>query len=148
MAKSAARVAGADRGYADLRDHIDALERAGLLVRVKREINKDTEMHPLVRWQYRGGLLEKDWRGFLFERVTGAKGRRYDTPVGVGVMAGSKYIVAEGLGCKPEEIAEKYQQAFRHPIEPIMVKSGPVHEVVQIKEELKRAGGLDQFPVP
>ena len=85
------------RGYADLRDHIDALERAGLLVRVKREINKDTEMHPLVRWQYRGGLPEKDWRGFLFERVTGAKGRRYDIPVAVGVMAGSKYIVAVGL---------------------------------------------------
>ena len=60
MAKSAARIAGVERGYADLREHIDALERTGLLVRVKREINKDTEMHPLVRWQYRGGLPEKD----------------------------------------------------------------------------------------
>src|SRR5574341_679229 len=126
MAKSAARVAGADRGYADLRDHIDALERAGLLVRVKREINKDTEMHPLVRWQYRGGLPEQDWRGFLFENVTGAKGRRYDIPVAVGVMAGSKYICAVGLGCKPEGIPDRWQQAFNHPIEPIVVKTGPV----------------------
>jgi UbiD family decarboxylase len=148
MAKSAARVAGAERGYADLRDHIDALERAGLLVRVKREINKDTEMHALVRWQYRGGLPEKDWRGFLFENVTGAKGRRYDIPVGVGVMAGSKYICAVGLNCKPDDIPDKWQHAFSNPIEPILVKSGPVQEIVQAKDELKRAGGLDQFPVP
>ena len=148
MAKSIARVAGVERGYADLHEHVAALERAGLLVRVRRDINKDTEMHPLVRWQYRGGLAEKDWRGFLFECVTGAKGRRYDIPVGVGIMAGSKYICAVGLGCRPEEIAGKWQRAFDHPIEPIMVKNGPVHEIVQTKEELKRAGGLDQFPIP
>jgi UbiD family decarboxylase len=148
MAKSMAKVKKVERGYADLRDHIEALERAGLLVRVKREINKDTEMHPLVRWQYRGGLAEREWRGFLFERVVGVKGRRYDIPVAVGVMAGSKYICAVGLDCKPEEIADKYQQAFRQPIEPIVVKSGAVQEMIQRKEDLKRAGGLDQFPVP
>ena len=27
---------------------------------VDREINKDTEMHPLVRWQFRGGIAEGD----------------------------------------------------------------------------------------
>mgnify|MGYP001764761218 CR=1 FL=1 len=34
--------------------------RQRLLVRVTRPINKDTEMHPLVRWQFRGGIEEKD----------------------------------------------------------------------------------------
>ena len=50
MAKSAEKVKKMERGYADLHEHVAALERAGLLVRVKRDINKDTEMHPLVRW--------------------------------------------------------------------------------------------------
>jgi hypothetical protein len=27
---------------------------------VDRLINKDTEMHPLVRWQFRGGIPEED----------------------------------------------------------------------------------------
>src|SRR6476661_7623339 len=42
--------------YPDLHDHVRALEKAGQLVRVDRPINKDTEMHPLVRWQFRGGI--------------------------------------------------------------------------------------------
>jgi len=44
------------RGYPDLHDHLQALDKAGLLVVVDRPINKDTEMHPLVRWQFRGGI--------------------------------------------------------------------------------------------
>jgi UbiD family decarboxylase len=148
MAKTAPRVKKIERGYADLPEHMAALERAGLLVRVKREINKDTEMHPLVRWQYRGGLREEEWRGFLFEQVTDAKGRRYDIPVAVGVMAGSKYICAVGLDCRPEELWLKWDEAFRRPIEPIMVEKGLVQEIIQKGEELKRAGGLLQFPIP
>ncbi len=46
------------RDYPDLHQHILALARAGLLVVVDEPINKDTEMHPLVRWQYRGGIPE------------------------------------------------------------------------------------------
>lgn len=148
MAKTITRAESGARGYADLRDHVAALEREGLLVRVSREIDKDTEMHPLVRWQYRGGLKEEDWRGFLFERVTDAKGRRYDIPVGVGIMAGSKYVCAVGLGCKGEESWQKWERAFRNPIEPILVNRGPVQEIIQEKDELQRAGGLCQFPIP
>jgi len=148
MAKTVARAKGAERGYADLPGHITALEGAGLLVRVRRQINKDTEMHPLVRWQYRGGLKEEEWRGFLFEQVTDARGRRYDIPVGVGIMAGSKYIYAVGLNCRAEEIPDRWDEALRNPIEPVLLQHGPVHEVIQRGEELKRAGGLDQFPIP
>ena len=50
--KSSTSAAG--RGYPDLHDHIEALRKAGLLVVVDEKINKDTEMHPLVRWQFRG----------------------------------------------------------------------------------------------
>jgi hypothetical protein len=41
--------------YADLHEHVLTLARQNLLVEVSEPINKDTEMHPLVRWQYRSG---------------------------------------------------------------------------------------------
>ena len=40
--------------YKDLREHVKALEENDKLIRITREINKDTELHPLVRWQFRG----------------------------------------------------------------------------------------------
>ena len=49
-----------NRAYPDLHDHLAALQRAGLLLTIKEPVCKDTEMHPLVRWQFRGGIPEKD----------------------------------------------------------------------------------------
>jgi hypothetical protein len=48
------------RRYPDLHDHLKALDEAGLLITVGRPINKDTELHPLVRWQFRGGIEERE----------------------------------------------------------------------------------------
>src|SRR5258707_9300352 len=88
------------RGYPDLHDHIRALDKAGLLVTVDRPINKDTEMHPLVRWQFRGGIEEKDRKAFLFTNVVDSKKRKYDIPVAVGVLAANREIYRIGIGCK------------------------------------------------
>ena len=85
--------------YRNLQEYIDALDRAGLLTRVTRPINKDTEMHPLVRWQFRG-LDEDQRRAFLFENIHDAKGKKYDIPVLIGGLAGSQKIYALGLNCK------------------------------------------------
>ena len=63
------------------------LEAAGLLVRIDRPIDKDTELHPLVRWQFQGGLAEDERRAFLFTNVIDGSGRRYDMPVAVGALA-------------------------------------------------------------
>ena len=52
------------RSYPDLHEHVLALARAGLLIVVDEPINKDTEMHPLVRWQYRGGIAEATNQAF------------------------------------------------------------------------------------
>ena len=68
--------------YKDLREHISSLEAAGKLVRVKREINKDTELMPLVRWQFRG-LGESQRRAFLFEKVVDVEGIKYDIPISI-----------------------------------------------------------------
>ena len=48
------------RPPADFQDHLAELEARGLLVRIDRPINKDTELHPLVRWQFVGGIAEED----------------------------------------------------------------------------------------
>src|ERR1051325_9741374 len=85
--------------YPDLHDHIRALDDAGLLIRVDRPINKDTEMHPLVRWQFRGGIAERDRKAFLFTNVVDAKGRKYDILVVVGGLAANKEIYRIGIGC-------------------------------------------------
>ncbi len=65
------------RNYRDLQQHIDELKARGLLYVIDEPVNKDTEMVPLVRWQFRGGLRESDRKAFLFKRPTDAAGRSY-----------------------------------------------------------------------
>jgi 4-hydroxy-3-polyprenylbenzoate decarboxylase len=138
-----------NRSYSNLREHIEALERNGLLVRVTRPMNKDTEIHPLVRWQFRSNLPESHRKGFLFENVVGAKGESYDFPVAVGVLASNPEIYALGMQCRPDEIASKWEQAMAGPIDPVEIETGPVHEKIYLEEDLKKSGqGIDLFPVP
>ncbi len=133
--------------FRDLREHLNALDRAGLLVKIDESINKDTELMPLVRWQFRG-LAEEERRAFLFTNVTDVKGRRYDIPVAVGCLAASRQIYAFGFQCKPEEIVERWSRAEANPIPPVIVESGPVHEEVHIGPSLTEKGGLGEFPIP
>jgi hypothetical protein len=58
------------RGYPDLQDHLAALEAADLVWRIDEPINKDTEIHMLARWIFRGGLPEADRKAFLFTNGT------------------------------------------------------------------------------
>src|SRR6266496_4113245 len=90
----------------DFQDHLADLEAKGLLVRMDRPINKDTELHPLVRWQFLGGVPEDKRRSFLFTIVTGSKGHRYDIPVVVGALAASPDMYAIGMGQAVEAIGE------------------------------------------
>src|SRR5712671_4161048 len=87
-----------DRGYPDLHEHVLALWRANLLVVVDEPINKDTEMHPLVRWQFRGGIPEPDRKAFLFTQPTDSKGRRYDAAVLVAGLAANREVYRIGFG--------------------------------------------------
>jgi 4-hydroxy-3-polyprenylbenzoate decarboxylase len=133
--------------YRDVREHLKALDERGLLVRVRRAINKDTELMPLVRWQFRG-LEERDRKAFLFENVIDAKGKKYSMPVSVGTLAASSEIYSIGLMCTPEEIHERWTQAQMHPVAPVRVSSGPVQEIVWNGEDLLNGHGLDMLPVP
>ena len=137
------------RTYPDLHEHLVALEKAGLLIRIDRKINKDTEMHPLVRWQFRGGIPEKDRKAFLFTNVTDSKGRTYDIPVVVGAMAANPEIYSVGMGVPLDQIDAAWQKAIREPIQPTVVEHAPCQEIVIQGDELLEPGkGLDGIPVP
>src|SRR5436309_3801265 len=82
----------------DFQSHLAALEAQGLVVRIDRPICKDTELHPLVRWQFQGGLAEDQRRAFVFTHVVDAKGRKYDMPVVVGALGASARIYSIGMG--------------------------------------------------
>jgi UbiD family decarboxylase len=129
-----------ERRYPDLHEHLQALERAGLLIKVERPINKDTEMHPLVRWQFRGGIEEKDRKAFLFTNVTDAKKRKYDIPVVVGALAASREIYRLGMGCPLDKINETWTRAIAQPVAPRIVKDAVCHE--------QEIHGLDDIPIP
>jgi 4-hydroxy-3-polyprenylbenzoate decarboxylase len=133
----------------DLQAHLAELDKIGLLVHVDQPINKNTELHPLVRCQYLGGITEDDRRAFLFTNVVDARGHRYDMPVVVGAFAASPKIYGLGMGCRVEEIGDRWTQAIKNPIEPIIVKSPPCQEVIITGEDLRRPdGGLASLPVP
>src|SRR5580704_15689206 len=114
----------------DLQEHIDRLEAKGLLIRIDRPINKDTELHPLARWQFQGGLHEDQRRAFLFTNVVDGDGRTYDIPVAIGALAASAQIYAIGMGRPVEEIGDVWMHAIANPIAPVEVTSAPCQEVV------------------
>ena len=133
----------------DFQSHLSALEARGLLLRVDRPINKDTELHPLVRWQFQGGLKEDQRRAFLFTGVTDSSGRRYDVPVAVGALAASPQIYAVGMGRPVEEIEAAWVRAIASPIPPVLVGAGACQAVVIAGEDLRGPGnGLARLPVP
>jgi 4-hydroxy-3-polyprenylbenzoate decarboxylase len=137
------------RHYPDLHAHVLALARAGLLQVVDEPINKDTEMHPLVRWQFRGGIPEAERKAFLFTQPTDSKGRRYDIAVLVAGLAANREVYRVGFGKPLDEIGRAWIAAMAAPIEPRLVEDAPCQEIAIIGEELDRPGqGLDGLPVP
>ena len=149
LPKTTRRAAPPRRSYPDLHDHLKALDKAGLLVTVDRPINKDTEMHPLVRWQFRGGIAERDRKAFLFTNVTDSNGRKYDIPVVVGALAANREIYRIGIGCALDQINQTWTRAAAKPIPPRIVTRAPCQEIVIQGKALDRPGnGLDAIPVP
>ena len=147
--KKSAAATPATRGYRDLHEHLQALDEAGLLITIDRPINKDTEMHPLVRWQFRGGIAEPERKAFLFTNVVDSKGRKYDIPVVVGALAASRKIYSIGMACEIADIGKTWNHAIAHPILPHIVDTAPCQEIVVMGKELLKPGkGLDSIPVP
>ena len=133
----------------DLQDHLQRLEKLGLVQRISRQIDKDSELHPLVRWQFQGGIPSEDRKAFLFDNVMDASGKVYEMPVVVGALAANPEIYAAGLGVSVEEIGDVWTRGMDNPIQPVAVSDAPCQEVVMTGDELTRqGGGLAALPVP
>lgn len=128
--------------YKDLREFLGVLEEKGKLRKVQRKINKDTELHPLVRWQFRG-LPERERTGFLFENLTDIKGNSYNSRVATSVLAANREVYALGMKCKPDQIHERWREAYRKPHPPRLVKTGSVKEEIHLGDSLLEHGGLE-----
>ena len=138
-----------ERSYADLHDHLAALARAGLLRIVEAPVCKDTQMHPLVRWQYRGGIPPQDRRAFLFTHPTDARGGSYDLPVLVAGLAGNSAIYEIGVGRPAAEIGTAWVAAAAAPIAPRIITDAPCQDIIVQGDALDVPGaGLDGLPVP
>ncbi len=139
----------ATRGYPDLHEHLATLKERGLLLTVDEPIDKDAELHPLVRWQFVGGLDEPERKAFLFTNVTDGRGRKYSIPVVVGAIAANRAIYSAGMGVPVDEIPAKWDHALAHCIAPRVVADGVCQEVVIEGAALQGEGhGLDALPIP
>ena len=139
----------ATRGYPDLHEHLEALKAQGLLLTIDEPIDKDAEMHALVRWQFVGGLEEAQRKAFLFTNIRDGRGRKYDIPVVVGAIAANRAIYSVGMGAPVEEIQAKWDRAIAHPVKPRAVEEAACHDVVHEGAALKGEGrGLDMLPIP
>jgi 4-hydroxy-3-polyprenylbenzoate decarboxylase len=137
------------RRYTDLHQHLDTLRREGLLLTVERPVDKDAELHPLVRWQYVGGIEEHERKAFLFTNVVDALGRKYEFPVVVGAYAGNRRIYCLGMDAKPEEVQPRWEEAQANPIAPRAVDEALCQQVVITGDALEGDGkGLDALPIP
>ncbi|HYA30195.1 MAG TPA: UbiD family decarboxylase [Acidobacteriota bacterium] len=137
----------AETYFTDFRSYLDQLEGRGKLHRWTRTVNKDTELMPLMRLQYRG-IPDESRQAFLYENVVDSRGKKHDIRVATGVYGSSRQIAAFGLGCEePLEIYEKWRQALANPIEPRRVAAAPVQEIVYTGDNL-RTFGVSSLPAP
>ena len=131
-------------GYPDLHDHLAELKRRGLLQEIDHPIDKDSELHPLVRWQFVGGMAEAERKAFLFTHIVNAQGRRYEMDVVVGALAANREIYSVGMGSSVEDIQKRWDHAIQNPIAPKMVTQAVCQEVIWKGQDLQGEGrGLE-----
>tara|TARA_B100000676_G_scaffold86827_1_gene86769 strand:- start:679 stop:2340 length:1662 start_codon:yes stop_codon:yes gene_type:complete len=136
------------KGYPDFQDHLEALDKAGLLTKIDKTVNKDTEMHPLVRWQFRGGIPEPDRKAFVFNNITCSRGQDYQLPVAIGALSANRAIYSIGIGASVDEIGKVWSNAIANPIAPREVSEAPCQEVVMDSDLEGEGKGLDFLPIP
>lgn len=112
----------------DFRGLLGRLEAAGVLKRIKREVDP----------RHFSTLLEQARGPLLFERVKG-----YESSA-AGNVAGNRRCLTEGLQVSDREIGRRMLQAIERPVAPVMVSTGPCKEVVYQGDDVD----LSMFPIP
>ena len=117
---------------------------------IDRPIDKDAVLHPLVRWQYVGGIEEHERRAFLFTNVIDGHGRKYQFPVVVGALAANRAVYSVGMRAPETEIQARWDNAIAQSDRAARSsRTAPCQEVVIEGDALKGEGkGLDSLPIP
>ena len=156
------------RDYDDLQAHLAKLDGYGLLHTIDIPVNKDRNLHPLVRWSYVSQIESCERKGFYFTNVTDSNGVNYkgNCDVCVATTAGNEQIYAVSMGLdgqfdvtKPEidvpalsqAIADKWAHAFSNPVAAteVSTEDAPVQEIVLTGEDLIGDDkGLASLPIP
>jgi UbiD family decarboxylase len=133
--------------FQNLREFLGKLEELGRLRRITTPVDKDRELHPLVKWQYRG-LEESERFGFVFDHVVDRHGRRYDGHVASSVIAANREMYALAMGCPLDQLHARWAQALSNFIPPQKVFRAAVKEEVHKGSALLEHGGFAEFPIP
>jgi 2,5-furandicarboxylate decarboxylase 1 len=107
------------------RSYLDALAKAGQLVRIDKPVSPEFEVAAYVRRS-----SDTDGPAFVFENVTGHPGWKLAAGL-YGTMA--RLPIA--LGCALGDVVDRYGEAVRNPVPPRRVAKGACQEIVLTGQE-------------
>ncbi len=111
------------------RDFLQRLEEAGELRRVTKGVDP----------RHLSALMAQAREATLFEQIVG-----YPEWRAAGALVSTRRRLALGMGCAESEIATRFEEAIRRPIEPRRVREAPCQEVVWEGD----AVDLTRIPIP
>jgi UbiD family decarboxylase len=105
--------------FADLREYLNALEKAGELAQVKKEVDPKFELGAICKT-----IHEKGRKALLFDRVRGSS-----MPVVTELLATFNRI-AMALETDESDLFKGVMERTKSPVEPKIVKTGPCKEII------------------
>jgi UbiD family decarboxylase len=127
--------------YKDLREFLAKLESEGELLRIKEEVHWEEEIGAISK-----RLIDKETKGgkapaVIFENITGYPGGRFFTNT---IASYRRYALALNLPIDTPipVIIETWRQRVKHPIKPVILKTGPC------KENIIKGKDVDLFKLP
>jgi phenyl-phosphate phosphatase/carboxylase subunit beta len=122
--------------YKDLREYLQLLESAGLLHRIKAEVDLKHEIGAIA-----ARSLERKGPALLFENVKGYAGMPLVTNI---ISTTEQLAVAFNTEADEEKIHERIVAGMRHRIPSITLPSGPCKDVIIMGEGID----IDMIPTP
>lgn len=106
--------------FGDIREFLEHLGSIGELLTIQEEVDRRFELSAVLRQVTTG-----EGPVVLFENIKGYSDIRV-----VGNVLGSRRRLTEALGCSGTELLDTFIQRRNQPLEPILVDTGPVKEVL------------------
>jgi 2,5-furandicarboxylate decarboxylase 1 len=122
----------------DLRSFADELEKNGELVRISKEVDRRFELPALLV------QLEKSGKAFIFDNVRDASFPLIGGLLTSAARLGRSVGQDTSAGYTHREHARTYARGVQSPVEPVVVETAPVKEVVVTGGDID----LSQLPVP